>query len=157
MQQSRLKSLSKLCLILGMMTWLWIPSWSQSQAPPQPPQRTFDPLPDWRPTHVPGGAPYPGNEACAACHTQAATQPATPMGQALEPDAERRLLSRRGPLTFKQGPFSYSLTRRGDQSLFTVTDGKEGLSVLVLYAFGHGKVAQTYVLLHEGKFYEGRV
>ena len=151
------KSLCKLCLILGMTAWLWIPPGSQSQSPRRAPRETFDPLPDWRPTHVPANARYLGNEACAQCHDQATTQPATPMGRALEPVAARRLLAERPPLTFKEGPFSYSIARRGEESVYTVTDGKDSLSLPIRYAFGLGKLAQTYVFLHAGKFYEGRV
>ena len=126
---------------------------SQSQSPPRAPRETFDPLPDWRPTHAPANARYLGNEVCAQCHDQATTQPATPMGRALEPVAARRLLAERPPLTFKEGPFSHSIARQGDESVYTVTDGKDSLSLPIRYAFGQGKVAQTYVFLHAGKFY----
>src|SRR5262245_52104082 len=84
-------------------------------------------------------------------------QSLTPMAQALEPVAERRLLMKHERLTFKQGPFSYSITRRGDQSFYTVADGKDSISLPILYAFGQGKVAQTYVFQYNGKFYESRV
>src|SRR5215813_1106190 len=85
------------------------------------------------------------------------TQALTPMAQAMEPVAERRLLMKHAQLTFKQGPFSYSIARRGDQSYYMVTDGKDAISLPILYAFGQGKVAQTYVFQYNGKFYEGRV
>jgi hypothetical protein len=63
--------------------------------------RTFDPSPDWRPTHAPDNARYVGNESCSQCHTEGATQPNTPMAQAMERVAERRLLMTHAQLTFK--------------------------------------------------------
>ncbi|MEJ7711167.1 MAG: hypothetical protein WKF84_15200 [Pyrinomonadaceae bacterium] len=38
-----------------------------------------------------------------------------------------------------------------------MTDGKDSISLPILYAFGQGKVGQTYVLEYEGKYYESRV
>ncbi|MCI0390597.1 MAG: hypothetical protein MOB07_17770 [Acidobacteria bacterium] len=151
------RNLSKLCLIFVIMALLWIPLRPQSQSLLKAKGQTFDPSPDWRPTHAPANARYVGNDVCSQCHSQGATQPSTPMAHALEPITERRLLLKHPQLTFRQGPFSYSITRRGDQSFFSVTDGKDSISLPVHYAFGQGKVAQTYVLQYNGKFYEGRV
>jgi Cytochrome c554 and c-prime len=161
MNKPGLRNLFKSCLVLGlipgMMTLLWVPLRPQNRNPQKAMDRTFDPSPDWRPTHAPVNARYVGNESCSQCHAEGATQPNTPMAQAMEPVAERRLLMTHAQLTFKQGPFSYSITRRGDQSFYTVTDGKDSISLPILYAFGQGKVAQTYVFHYDGKFYEGRV
>jgi hypothetical protein len=60
-------------------------------------------------------------------------------------------------LNFKQGPYLYSIERQGDQSIYSVTDGKETIALPILYAFGQGKIAQTYVFQYMGKFYESRV
>lgn len=151
------KSRLKLIPIFGMMILLWIPlrSTVQKQAPTN--SQTFDPAPDWRPTHAAPNARYAGNAACAECHDETATQPATPMGRSLETAAESRILQEHPQLTFKTGPHSYSIVRRGNQSIYTVTDGKDSLSLPILYAFGQGKVGQTYVIRHEGKYYESRV
>ncbi len=161
MNKPRLRNLFKSCLVLGlipgMMILLRVPLRPQNRNPQKAMDRTFDPSPDWRPTHAPVNARYEGNESCSQCHTDGETQAHTPMAQAMEPVAERRLLMKHAQLTFKQGPFSYSITRRGDQSFYTVTDGKDSISLPILYAFGQGKVAQTYVFQRDGKFYEGRV
>jgi mono/diheme cytochrome c family protein len=161
MNNPKLRNLFRSCLVLGlipgMTTLLSVPLRPQNRNPQKALDRTFDPSPDWRPTHAPVNARYVGNESCAQCHTEGATQPNTPMAQAMEPVAERRLLMTQAQLNFKQGPFSYSITRRGDQSFYTVTDGKDSISLPILYAFGQGKVAQTYVFHYNGKFYEGRV
>ena len=152
-----LKSCIFLCLIPGMMTFPRVPDRPQNRNLQKATDRTFDPSPDWRPTDAPVNARYVGNESCSQCHTEGVTHVNTPMAQAMEPVAERRLLMRHTLLTFKQGQFSYSITRRGDQSFYTVTDGKDSVSLPILYAFGQGKVAQTYVFRHNEKFYEGRV
>ena len=39
----------------------------------------------------------------------------------------------------------------------TVTDGKDTVTVPILYAFGQGKAGQTYVLQYDGAYYESRV
>jgi hypothetical protein len=140
-----------------MMTMPWVLQRPQNRIPQKAMGQTFDPSPDWRPTHAPVNARYMGNASCSECHTEGVTHLDTPMAQALEPVAERRLLKKNTPLTFKQGQFSYSITRSGDQSFYTVTDGKDSISLPILYAFGQGKVAQTYVFQRDGKFYEGRV
>src|SRR6266542_710319 len=128
MNKPRLRNLFKSCLVLGlipgMMILLRVPLRPQNRNPQKAMDRTFDPSPDWRPTHAPVNARYEGNESCSQCHTDGETQAHTPMAQAMEPVAERRLLMKHAQLTFKQGPFSYSITRRGDQSFYTVTDGK---------------------------------
>jgi Cytochrome c554 and c-prime len=47
--------------------------------------------------------------------------------------------------------------RQGDASVLTVTDGKESLTVPLLWAFGLGRAGQTYVFQSGGAFYESRV
>src|SRR5262245_34327905 len=98
MRKTGLRNLCKSCLILGVMTLLWSPLKPQSRNPQKTIDRTFDPSPDWRPTHAPANARYVGNESCSQCHTEGATQLNTPMAQALEPVAERRLLMKHAPL-----------------------------------------------------------
>ena len=50
-----------------------------------------------------------------------------------------------------------SLVRHGDSSILTVTDGKETLTVPLLWAFGRGQAGQTYVFEYDGAMYESRV
>jgi hypothetical protein len=103
-------------------------------------------------------AKYVGPQACAKCHQEESqTQHSTAMGRALEPAATSELLRANPQLTFRAGPYTYRITRRGDESLYTVTDGKETFSEPILYSFGQGKAGQTYVFRHKGSFYESRV
>ncbi|MFN0084736.1 MAG: multiheme c-type cytochrome [Blastocatellia bacterium] len=157
MSHASLKTGCKLVVALGMVLWLWLPLRSAGQNPALTNRQTFDPAPEWRPTHAPANARYAGNAACAECHDEVLTQPATPMGKALVPAAESRILRQHPHLSFKEGPYTYSITRRGDQSFYSVTDGKESISLPIPYGFGQGKVGQTYVLEYQGKYYESRV
>src|SRR5262249_1959138 len=60
-------------------------------------------------------------------------------------------------LTMQVGPYTYEVKRNGKQSSYSVTDGKDTISLPILYAFGQGKMGQTYMLERDGKFYESLV
>lgn len=154
MKKSCVLRLAKLIVISGL---LWVPFQSAGQDQSGGSNKTFDPSPDWRPTQVRSDARHLGNSACAECHNQIATQPTTPMGEALEPGSESHILQQHPQLAFKQGPYTYSISRRGTQNIFTVTNGQDAISLPVLYAFGQGKLAQTYLLRYRDRYYEGRV
>ena len=112
----------------------------------------------WRPTKVPAGTNFAGDQVCAECHkNKAISQLQSSMGMAMESIKDSKILTAHSKMIFRDGPYSYEITRRGDQSFYTVTDGKETISLPILYAFGQGKAGQTYLLQHDGAFYEGRV
>lgn len=114
------------------------------------------PATKWRPNKK--DAKYAGPRACTKCHAdEAKHQHATAMGKALEPAATSEILRSYRNLTFRSGPYSYQITRRGVQSLYTVTDGTNTISEPILYSFGQGKAGQTYVFQHNGSFYESRL
>lgn len=101
---------------------------------------------------------------CASCHQQQmrryyghANEPGNTMARALYTAAEANLLQQYPKLTYSLGSFTYSLERRGDESIYSVSEGKESLSVALAYAFGHGAAGQTYVFQHKGKWYESRL
>lgn len=105
-----------------------------------------------------GGQPFADSHACARCHAQEyASQIYTSMGRAMEPVSECAILIRHRALTFHNGIYSYHITRQGDRSLYTVTDGKQTISVALAYAFGLGDAGQTYVFTRNGSLYESRV
>lgn len=100
----------------------------------------------------------PGHAACAACHqAESRSQPHTPMARALESAAECDILRANPRLTFRESAYSFSIVRQGDRSLYTVTDGKETLTVPIAWAFGLGAAGQTYLYQHDGNWYESRV
>lgn len=101
---------------------------------------------------------FTGAQACATCHpAQAASQPGTPMGHAMEAVGDCTILKANPVLTFRAGRYSYRLERRGNESTYTVADGEQTLSFPVSWAFGLGKAGQTYVFENAGRFYESRV
>jgi hypothetical protein len=112
----------------------------------------------WNPRGVPAGTEFVGDAACAECHKKASTVFAkTGMSLAMEPVNESAVLTENPKLTLQIGPYSYEIKRQGKQSLYSVTDGKDTMSVPIEYALGQGRMGQTYVLQHDGKFYESRI
>jgi hypothetical protein len=109
------------------------------------------------PTQAPPGARYAGSLVCAKCHTSEASQLSTPMARALEAAAECDILRAHPRLAFRTGAYSYKITRQGNTSTYTVTDGHANLSEPILWAFGLGEAGQTYVFKHNGSYYESRV
>jgi Cytochrome c554 and c-prime len=95
---------------------------------------------------------------CATCHpAQAKPHPSTSMAHAMELPAECAILKAHPLLTFQSGPYSYRIERNGDESIYTVTDGQEKLTVPLGWAFGLGRAGQTYVFEKDGALYESRV
>jgi hypothetical protein len=96
--------------------------------------------------------------ACAPCHraeTAAFAQAA--MTRALQSGPTAAILLANSKLAVTLGAYSYEIVRSGDQSLYTVTDGKETIQVPIEWAFGQGAAGQTYVFRRDGKWYESRV
>lgn len=93
---------------------------------------------------------------CGSCHRdQARAQPATDMALALVlPDSNRVLLDH-PKLTFTRANYSYEIETRDGQSTYTVTDGKDKLSVPIRWSFGIR--SQTWVFEYRGLFYESLV
>src|SRR5262249_2263146 len=112
----------------------------------------------WNPTRVPAGVTLVGDKVCAECHKgKADSQSRSSMGLAMESIRDSKILTEHQKMTFRNGPYSYEIARKGDQSFYTVTDGKETISLSILFAFGQGKAGQTYVLQYDGAYYESRV
>ena len=111
----------------------------------------------WRPNAASGGIAYVGAEKCLSCHTNMAGAQHNAMAKALEPVKESRILKAHTQLKFQNGPYSFRLVREGDRSVYTVTDGRETITAPVRWSFGQGRAGQTYVIEHQGTFYESRV
>jgi Zn finger protein HypA/HybF involved in hydrogenase expression len=95
---------------------------------------------------------------CATCHpAQANGHPATSMAHAMELVSETTILREHPVLTFTEGKYSYRIERKGDQSMYSVTDGQENLTVPIGWSFGLGVAGQTYVFEKDGQLYESRV
>jgi hypothetical protein len=95
---------------------------------------------------------------CATCHpAQAKPHPATSMAHAMELVSESAILKSHPVLTFTEGAYSYHIERKGDESIYSVTDGQQTLSAPIGWAFGLGRAGQTYVFEKDGELYESRV
>jgi len=79
------------------------------------------------------------------------------MGHAAEKVEECRVLGSKTALTFKDGPYAWRIERQGRQSRYTVTDGKETISVPLAWCFGKGEAGQTYIFERGGQLHESRV
>jgi hypothetical protein len=95
---------------------------------------------------------------CVQCHaSEAKTHPDTPMAHAAETNAECAVLRSHPVMKVALGRYAYTIERRGDQSVYLVTDGVEKLSYPIRYAFGLGEAGQTYILEKDGEYYESFV
>jgi Cytochrome c554 and c-prime len=96
--------------------------------------------------------------ACAKCHAEGRTQPTTDMAHALDSVEQARILIDHPLLAANNGKYSYRIERQGDQSLYSVTDGKATLTMPIRWAFGaSSSLGQTFILEKDGKFYESRM
>ncbi|HEV7220293.1 MAG: multiheme c-type cytochrome [Terriglobales bacterium] len=110
-------------------------------------------------TVVPSVAQVGGNRsesACVSCHSaQAATQPKTPMGRAIELTGDDPTLKEHSKLTFHRGAYTYTVETHGDTSTYSVTDGTRTISLPIHWNFGYG--AQTWFLERGGDYFESLV
>jgi hypothetical protein len=112
----------------------------------------------WHPRRVPAGVDFVGDQTCAECHkNKVASHSQSGMAMAMEPVGESKVLTSHPAMAFRVGPYSYEIKRKDKQSFYSVTDGRETISLPILYAFGQGKAGQTYILQHEGGLYESLV
>jgi hypothetical protein len=140
-------------LTLGSVILVSLFTFSQTQPPTKP-----DPFGDFRPRHEVPSVEFMNRQVCAGCHMQRnRSQLQTAMAHALSLPGDSGVLQAHPKLAFRAGIYTYTITTEGEQSSYSVTDGKETLTEPIAYAFGKGHVAQTYVLRHQGKLFEGRV
>jgi hypothetical protein len=116
-------------------------------------------LPGWWPTKGTASRDeFIGPDACEACHaSKVRTQKHTPMAHAALRPTDSEALRSHDQLTFSLPPYTYQIVRQKDASLYSVTDGKQTISLPLSWAFGLGESGQTYVLERNGIFYESRV
>jgi len=110
------------------------------------------------PAFVCAQAGQESSTACAKCHAEGRTQPATHMAHALESAEQARILIDHPVLTAIYGKYSYRIERNGDQSLYSVTDGTATITMPIRWAMGASSaLGQTYILERDGKLYESRM
>jgi len=102
---------------------------------------------------------FAGAKACASCHAgKAAMQKLTPMANAAFSTAESGILREHPKLNFAFSHYKYELKTDAQHTTYSLTDGETTLQYPLLWAFGVGRVGQSYLFKKEdGKFYEARV
>ena len=83
---------------------------------------------EWRPNANTRGIRYAGNNACVECHKEQAQQLHTPMAQALEVAPDCRIVTAKGKLTFRNGPYTYTIAREGNAVLYSIADGRSSIT-----------------------------
>jgi hypothetical protein len=126
--------------------------WSQQK------KQAFSPSPDWRPTFAVSGARYAGTAACESCHkAQASRHAHTGMRGAATTPADCDILRENPVLAFQSGPYAYRIERKGEESQYSVSDGRQTIASPIRWCFGKGEAGQTYILERNGTFHESRV
>ena len=70
---------------------------------------------------------------------------------------ECKILKAHALMTFTEGSFLFRIERKGDQSIYSVSDGQQTLTYPIGWAFGQGLAGQTYVFENKGEYYQSRV
>ncbi|HJX92104.1 MAG TPA: hypothetical protein VJ372_16500 [Pyrinomonadaceae bacterium] len=84
----------------------------------------------WNPRRIAPGTEFIGDQACNECHKRAfAPFAQTGMALAMEPITDSKVLTENPKLTLQLGPYTYEIKRDGKQSFYSVTDGKNTISV----------------------------
>ena len=80
------------------------------------------------------------------------------MARALETVEECRILIDHPLLTGTFGKYSYRIERKGDQSIYSVSDGSSTITMPIRWAMGASSaMGQTYILEKDGQLYESRM
>jgi hypothetical protein len=113
----------------------------------------------WPTQPSPSRADFLGPDACARCHaSHAQSQAGTSMARTAMTPADAPTLRDNPVLDFKSGTHTYAIKTSDGRSVYSVTavDGSSS-SVPLAWAFGAGKVGQTYLYEKGGILHEGRL
>jgi hypothetical protein len=126
------------------------------------PERWADP--GWWPTKgTSKHNQYAGTAACGGCHADmVASQKTTPMFMAAMLPSESELLKLHPELNFSDDKYDYLLEHRSATTIQSVKSKEDSTSALaimapVMWAFGVGEVAQTYIFKRNDLFLESRL
>ena len=111
----------------------------------------------WWPTK-PGVSPtqHAGSATCARCHQRIAeSQARTAMARTATRAGESETPGARGP-EFRIGDHIHEIRTSNGASLYSVSDGKDRISNVLYWAFGAGRVGQTFLFERNGATYEAR-
>ncbi len=113
----------------------------------------------WWPTK--GSAPrtaYAGSGACSECHSAVVkSQAQHSMAKASVPAANSEILRDHAGQSFRLDAYEYKIVREASGRFdYSVTDSNGVISGPISWAFGAGKVGQSYLSEEDGKFLEVR-
>jgi len=102
---------------------------------------------------------YVGPSACASCHpTIFAAQPKTSMARTAQFAERDDLLHAHAKLNFAVGPYRYEISSQGAEPTYSITFPDKTLAATLQWAFGTGRVGQSYLFRAPDKSYrEARV
>jgi hypothetical protein len=102
---------------------------------------------------------YAGAGACKNCHQQIfETQRETAMANTAMRAVHSAILTSHPRLSFSHGAYRYEITTTGEKSVYTVADDRNAASDNLLWAFGTGRVAQSFLFKRKDlDLYESRV
>src|SRR5208283_5536064 len=96
---------------------------------------------------------YVGPAVCAECHdSEVGTASKSAMAQAATRAAESESLQQ-VPLALQIGSYRYQITDSVGKKTLKIGTGEVSRSTTLLWAFGMGRIAQTYVYEQHGNFY----
>jgi Cytochrome c554 and c-prime len=99
-----------------------------------------------------------GPSVCLPCHRKMTAQQQTPMARNASLAGSADILHSHPDLSFTSGRVHYAIKSSAASSTYTVTDGTRTLVASLLWAFGLGRVGQSYLFKKpDGNFYEARV
>jgi len=99
---------------------------------------------------------YVGAAVCIGCHDSKASFKDSAMAHASARAADAESL-RLVPFVFQIGPYRYQITDAGGKKVLRISKRGASDSAVLLWAFGMGRIAQTYIYEQKGRFYEGHL
>ncbi len=102
---------------------------------------------------------FVGSNACARCHgAKTASQKKTPMARAAMSASVSDILNTHPSMVFSPAKYKYRVDTKASHSHYSVSDGNQSLSFPLLWAFGTGRVGQSYLFKKQSSdFFEARV
>jgi len=151
---------SRRLVVAAAVVWLAAPS-ARPTTLPGGQMATADRVqgPEWWPTQSSTSRrDYVGVAACATCHPrQAATQRSTAMARTAAPADRSEVLRPGATLTFDRNGYHYEITATAADRIYSVSGGGSFSSVPLTWAFGEGRVGQSFLFERDGLFREARV
>ena len=104
------------------------------------------------------GVAHGSPDNCAPCHrAETRAFSGSGMTRALESTTQAAILRVNPNMKAEIGGFSYWIATSADESIYSVSDGKETIRIPIPWAFGQGTAGQTYLYDRDGRWYESRV